>query len=91
MNKFKILCIDQNTQTSKTINAVFNSVPHVLDITESPHQIISDPDRNQYDLIVINRTLCNCTVEDIKKIRISFPDLAFIIIDQKPENIEQDE
>ena len=88
ISKFKILCIDQNTQTSKIINAVFNSVPHVLDVTESPHQIISDPDRDQYDLIVINRTLCNCTVEDIKKIRISFPDLAFIIIDQKPENIE---
>ena len=87
ISNFKILCVDRDAQISKIINGVFNSVPHVLNIVDSPHLIISDPDKHQFDLIVINRTVCDCTVDDIKKIRISFPDPAFIIIDQKPENI----
>lgn len=86
-NKYKILCIDQNNQASKIISAVFNSIPHVLDISDSLQELISSPDQYQYDLIVINRTVCDCTTDDIKKIRTSIPDIAFIIIDHKPENI----
>ncbi|MEJ2052315.1 MAG: histidine kinase dimerization/phospho-acceptor domain-containing protein [Calditrichaceae bacterium] len=88
-NKFKILCIGKGARIHKVINAVFNSVPHHLEVIESPQDILASPADYNYDLIVINLKECKCSVEDIRKINISLPDPSFIIIAEKSAVAEE--
>ena len=88
LNFFKIICIDKDDQISKIIKGVFNSVPYSLKCVNSPEEIISRPSNYSFDLIVVNWVICNCTVEDIKKISLRFSDPSIIIVDDRPENIE---
>lgn len=88
INKYKIICIDKTQQAAKIIKAVFNSVPYEMKLITSPSEIISESSRYRFNLLVINRTVCDCSLDDIKKIQISFPKPSFIIIDREYENIE---
>jgi len=89
LNEFKILCIDKSKKTQKIIKGVFNSVPHSLQITDAVNSVYFDPLKFNFDLFVINFTQCDCTIDDIRRIKINFPDPAFIIIDENDVNIEQ--
>ncbi len=88
INNYKIICIDKTEQAVKIIRAVFNSVPYELTLITSLSEIISEPSRYRFNLLVINRTVCDCSLNDIKKVQISFPDPSFIIIDREYKNIE---
>ena len=88
INNFKILCIDETEKVAKIIRAVFNSVPYEMKLVTSPGEIITESSKYRFNLLVINRTVCNCSMDDIKKIQLSFPDPSFIIIDKDSENIE---
>ncbi|MEJ2544370.1 MAG: histidine kinase dimerization/phospho-acceptor domain-containing protein [Calditrichaceae bacterium] len=85
---YKIVCIDKTDQVAKIIRAVFNSVPYEMKQIKYTSEILSELSDFQFNLLVINKSVCDCDIDDIKKIQISFPDPSIIIIDKELQNID---
>ncbi|MBN1406713.1 MAG: hypothetical protein JW956_02930 [Calditrichaceae bacterium] len=88
INNYKIICIDKTDQTVKIIRAVFNSVPYEMKLIKYTSEILSELSDYPFNLLVINKTVCDCSMDDIKKIQISFADPSIIIIDNQLEDME---
>lgn len=88
INNYKIVCIDKTDQIAKIIRAVFNSVPYEMKLIKYTDEILYELTTYPFNLLVINKSVCECNIDDIKKIQISFPDPSIIIIDKKLEDVE---
>lgn len=88
-NIFKIVCLDKAAQIPKIVKAVFNSIPHSLEVLKTLNKLDDFLHTDRNDLLIINIVNTKISVEDVKKIKITNPDISIIIIDKQPEAIEK--
>ena len=86
---FKIICQEQGTDIAKVVRTVYGSLRYLLETVKPEQDIQSVLEEKQAHLLVVDNTVCKYTAMDLRKLRMTNPQIFLLLVDTDAELPEQ--